>query len=155
MAAKKKSVRRGRAPQTTVQGAAKRLARTWDETKDALGSAEARLEKQLKGLLKRSGVDPRKAMETVESWRGRAEKERRKAVKQVEARLVGLQSRAKKERRVIARLVDETVQGALAALNIPSRLEVHELTKRVEELSKKVDGIRRAPARPVVPRANA
>jgi len=43
------------------------------------------------------------------------------------------------------------VQGALAALNIPSRREVHELTRRVEELSRKIDGFRRAPRR--TPRA--
>lgn len=154
MAAKKKVVRRARAPQTTMQGAAKRLARTWDDTKDALGTAESRLETQLRGLLKKSGVETKKAMETVEVWRERVLKERRRAMKQLEARMVMLQSRAKKERRAVARMVDETVQGALAALNIPSRQEVHELTKRVEELSKKIDGFRRT-ARPTAPRANA
>jgi hypothetical protein len=155
MAAKKKAVRRARAPQTTMQGAAKRLARTWDDTKDALGSAESRLETQVRGLLRKSGVDAKKAMEAVEVWRERVQKERRRAMKQLEARMLMLQSRAKKERRAVTRMVDETVQGALAALNIPSRQEVHELTKRVEELSKKIDGFRRSAARPAAPRANA
>jgi len=156
MPAKKKAVRRARTTGTvSVQDARRRLARTWDDTKDALGSAEARVEKQVRGLLKRGGVDTKKATQMLEAWRTKAEKERRYAVKQVEAKLVMLQSRAKKERRAVARMVDETVQGALAALNIPSRQEVHELTRRVEELSKKIDGFRRASARPAAPRVNA
>jgi polyhydroxyalkanoate synthesis regulator phasin len=40
-------------------------------------------------------------------------------------------------------MVDEAVQRTLAALNIPSRQEVHELTRRVEDLSRRVGGFRR------------
>ncbi len=47
----------------------------------------------------------------------------------------------------MGRYADEAVQGALAALNIPSRREVHELTRRVEELSRKIDGFRRTAPR--------
>ena len=64
-------------------------------------------------------------------------------MKQVEGRLSTLQVRARKERRALARTVDEAVQRTLAALNIPSRQEVHQLTLRVEELSRKVGGFRR------------
>jgi hypothetical protein len=35
------------------------------------------------------------------------------------------------------------VKRALAALNIPSRQEIHDLTQRVEELSQKIDRFRR------------
>jgi hypothetical protein len=89
------------------------------------------------------------------AWRDRAERERRRAMKRLEAEMLKLQSRAKKERRAMGRMVDETVQGALAALNIPSRHEVHELTRRVEELSRKIDGFRRVPARSARVRATA
>ena len=57
--------------------------------------------------------------------------------------MAGLQTRARKERRALARMVDDAVQRTLAALNIPSRQEVHQLTRRVEELSRKVDRFRR------------
>jgi polyhydroxyalkanoate synthesis regulator phasin len=64
-------------------------------------------------------------------------------MKQVEGRLAGLQSRARKERRVLTRAVEDAVQRALAALNIPTRHEVHALTRRVTELSRKIDRFRR------------
>ena len=54
-----------------------------------------------------------------------------------------LQARARKERRVFTRAVENAVQRTLAALNIPSRHEVHELTRRIEELSRRIDRFRR------------
>ena len=94
----------------------------------------------------------------MKTWSHRLERERQKAMKQVEGRLAVLQTRAKKERRAVSRMVDEAVQRALAALNIPSRQEVQELTRRVEELSRKIDGFRaldgrRGQAAPVQPDA--
>ncbi len=122
MPAKKKTARR-----VVPRGrkARNRLEKTWKETRAALSSAEGTVEERLK------------------VWRGRLDRERRKALKQVEGRLSVLQTRARKERRALARMVDEAVQRTLAALNIPSRQEVHELTRRVEELSRKVGGFRR------------
>jgi polyhydroxyalkanoate synthesis regulator phasin len=64
-------------------------------------------------------------------------------VKQFEARLALLQARARKERRAFTRAVEDAVQRTLAALNIPSRREVHELTRRIEELSRRIDRFRR------------
>ena len=85
----------------------------------------------------------------VKTWSRRLEKERSKALKQLEAHLAMLQTRAKKERKALTRMADDAVQNTLAALNIPSRQEVQELTRRVEELSRKIDGFRRrAPAAP-------
>jgi poly(hydroxyalkanoate) granule-associated protein len=151
MPARKKTVRRAR--KTDVQRATARIAKTWDDTREALGTAEARVQKKVRALMKKSGVDPRRATEMVASWRDRVEKERRRAKKRVESQIATLQARAKKERRAMGRMVDEAVQSALAALNIPSRHEVHELTRRVEELSRKIDGFRRSsrprPAAPV------
>jgi len=140
MPAKKKTARR-----VVPQGrkAKSRLEKTWKETRAALSSAEGTVEKRVKALVKRSGVDTRQATQTLKVWRGRLDRERRRALKQVEGRLSVLQTRARKERRALARMVDEAVQRTLAALNIPSRQEVHELTRRVEELSRKVGGFRR------------
>ncbi|HYN01968.1 MAG TPA: phasin family protein [Vicinamibacteria bacterium] len=122
MPAKKKATRRPAAP---ARKAKSRLEKTWKETQAALSSAEGTVEKRVK------------------AWGGRLDRERKKAVKNVESRLSGLQVRARKERRALARMVDEAVQRTLAALNIPSRQEVHQLTLRVEELSRKVGGFRR------------
>ena len=140
MPAKKKTVLRAAAPRRKAQS---RLQQTWKETQAALTSAEGKVEERVRELVKRSGVDTRQATKTLKAWRGRIDRERRKAVKEVEGRLSTLLVRARKERRAVARLVDDTVQRALAALNIPSRQEVHELTRRVEELSRKVGGFRR------------
>ena len=140
MPAKKKAARRAATPGRKAKS---RLQKTWKETQAAFSSAEGKVEKRVKELVKRSGVDTRQAKQTLKAWRGRLDRERRKAVKQVEGRLSSLQVRARKERRALARVVDETVQRTLAALNIPSRQELHELTRRVEELSRKVGGFRR------------
>ncbi len=140
MPAKKKTVLRAATPRRKAQS---RLQQTWKETQAALTSAEGEVEKRVKEFVKRSGVDTGQATKTLKAWRGRLDRERKKAVKEVEGRLSTLQVRARKERRALARLVDDTVQRALAALNIPSRQEVHELTRRVEELSRKVGGFRR------------
>jgi polyhydroxyalkanoate synthesis regulator phasin len=143
MAAKKKTARR--AARASKRNTGERLARSWRDARQALGEAEAKLEKQVRSLMKRSGVDMRQATLTLIAWRNRLERERRRAVSQVEDRLSLLQTRARKERRLLVRAVDDAVRGTLAALNIPSRREVQELTRRVEELSRKIDGFRRRP----------
>jgi hypothetical protein len=137
---RKKTVLRAASP---ARKAKSRLQKTWKETQAALATAEGKVERRVREIVKRSGVDTRQATKTLKAWGGRLDRERKKAVKQVEGRLSTLQVRARKERRALARMVDEAVQRTLAALNIPSRQEVHQLTLRVEELSRKVGGYRR------------
>jgi polyhydroxyalkanoate synthesis regulator phasin len=115
MATRKKSAKRKAAAKT----AADRIRETWDR----INSKETRAR--------------------LESLRARVERERKKAVRQLEGRLKELQSRIGKERRNVARMVEDGVQSALAALNIPSRQEVADLTAKVEQLSKKIDKVRR------------
>jgi polyhydroxyalkanoate synthesis regulator phasin len=142
MPAKKKPVRRSRSAARTRKPRS-RLERTWEDTRAALSSAEAVVEKRVKALVERSGVDARQARETLAAWRHRLERERRKAMKQVGSRLAVLHSRAKNERRALSHAVDDVVRRALAALNVPSRDEIHDLTRRIEELSQKIDRLRR------------
>ena len=142
MPAKKKGARRARAASPARQ-ARTRIQRTWKDTRAALGSAEATVEKKVKALVERSGIDTRQAADALKTWSHRIDRERKKALKQVEGRLSVLQTRARKERRALTRTVDEAVQRTLAALNIPSRQEVQELTRRVEQLSRRIDGFRR------------
>jgi polyhydroxyalkanoate synthesis regulator phasin len=145
MAASAKTVRRTTRP--TARDERGRLAKTWEETREVLGIGRATLEKRARALMKTSGVDPDQAADTLTALRHRLSLERRRAVKQVSGRLVVLRARAKKERRVLGHRVDDAVRRTLAALDLPSRQELRELTRRVEELSRKIDGLRRPSTR--------
>lgn len=112
-------------------------------TVDALAVAEQELTRQVRGLLERNKIDVDDAGRMLKRFRARLDKERRRGAKELDARLAALQARLQKERRNVARLAAEGVQSALAALNIPSRREVTELTRKVEQLSKKIDRLRR------------
>jgi flavin-dependent dehydrogenase len=146
MPAKRKTARRRRAGRTPARKAAKALARTWDETREVLGGAQHTVQRRVRALVREGGARREQAAEMFTTWRRRFDRERRKAMKQLEQRLATLQLRARRERKAIARVVEDRVQGTLAALNIPSRQEVHDLTRRVEQLSHQIDGFRRARA---------
>lgn len=126
-----------------VRGTGEVLREAWVTTQRALVSAEAQMEKQVKVLLKKNKINPREATDALRSLGARVEKRRKKALKQVEARLSTLQARLHKERLVAGRMVDDAVKTALATFNIPSRKEVAELTRKVDELSRKIDGLKR------------
>lgn len=149
MPAKRKTSRRGktrrraRVKKQTRASRTGQLGRTWKDTRAAITSAEATLEKRVRALVKRSGLDTHQVRKALKQWTTRLERERKSALKQVEGSLAQFQTRARKERRALARTADGAVRRALAALNIPSRSEVHDLTRRVEELSRKIDRFRR------------
>jgi cell division septum initiation protein DivIVA len=119
------------------------LEQTWMDTRAALTSAQGKVEKRVQDLVRRSAVETRQARKALEAWRVKLDRQGRKAMRQVEGRLAVLQTRARKEGRVVGRAVDDAVKRTLAALNMPSRQEVHDLTHRVEELSQKIDRFRR------------
>jgi polyhydroxyalkanoate synthesis regulator phasin len=131
-------VRKGAAPR-----AADRLRETWSQTLASLSSAEAAVEKQVRRLLQRNRISTKDASTLLKDVSALLTRERRKAARQLETRLVALQARARKERKAVARMADDAVQGALAAFNIPSRQEVQELTRKVDQLSRKIDSFRR------------
>jgi len=97
----------------------------WAQAMKALASAEAGVQKQVKTL----GT--------------RLEHERKRALKELESRLAAVRARLEKERKVVGKTVDKAVHRALAALDIPSRREIGELTRKVDELSHKIDAYRR------------
>jgi hypothetical protein len=68
-------------------------------------------------------------------------------MRELEGRLSTLQSRMKKERKVVGQAVGDAVTGALARLNIPSREEVTQLTRKVDQLGTKIDDFRKRAAR--------
>jgi poly(hydroxyalkanoate) granule-associated protein len=138
--ATRKKVLRGRPAHTRRLG---RLQSTWNDTRKALRSAEATVGKRVAALVKRSGLEPREVMRQAELWRARLDREGKKARKRVQARLVELKQRAGRDRRSLTRSVDDAVARALAALNIPSRHEIQQLSRRVEQLSQRVGARRR------------
>jgi polyhydroxyalkanoate synthesis regulator phasin len=131
--------RRAQGPKT----ASTRLRDTWYATLGALTSAEESLEKQIRRLLKRNKVTTTDASAMLKDIGALIGRERRKALKDLDARMKALQTRVRKERKVVSRTVNDAVQAALAAVNIPSRHEVHELTRKVDELSRKIDRFKR------------
>jgi len=142
MAVRKKNVRAAKG-RVSARKAPKRLAITWEGTREAFGDAEHAVQRRVRSIVKQGSARTLQAAETLTEWRKRLDKERRKAMKQLHQQLGQIQGRARRERKVLARAVDETVQSTLAALNIPSRHEIQELTRRVEELSHRIDGFRR------------
>jgi polyhydroxyalkanoate synthesis regulator phasin len=120
-----------------------RLRDTWYATLGALTSAEENLEKQIRRLLKRNKVTTSDASAVLKDIGTLIGRERRKALKDLDARMKSLQARVRKERKVVSRTVNDAVQAALAAVNIPSRHEVQELTRKVDELSRKIDRFKR------------
>ena len=154
MATKKKTSPRARGRAhvhvSRAQAARKRIQETWKATVKALSSAEVGAEKRIGQLLARQGVKPADLRTALATFRTRAQKEQKKAARQIESRLADLQGRLHRERKDLGRMVNDTVRGTLVALNIPSRHEVSELTRKVDELSRKIDGYRRSSsARPV------
>ncbi len=139
MAARKTVVRK-RVARSARPG---RLEKTWDDTRKALRSAEATVGRRVAALVERSGLEPREVMRQAEAWRSRLDREGRKAKKRVAARIGELRQRAKRDRRTLSRSVDDAVARALAALNIPTRHEVQQLQRRVEELNARVQRLRR------------
>lgn len=126
-----------------AHGPAEALRAAWFQTQRALGTAQAAAERQVRAALKRNKIGGREAAEVLHDLGERFEKERRKAQKRVEAQLGALRSRVRREGRAAGKRVGEAVEQALAALNIPSRREVADLTSKVGELSKKIDALKR------------
>ncbi len=137
-AAKRVAHRMTRPPKATD-----RLRETWSQTVSSLASAEAAVEKKVRRLLQRNRISTKDASTLLRDVNALASRERKKALRQLEARLTKLQVRARKERDVVARMANQAAQSALAAFNIPSRQEVHELTRKVDQLSRKIDSFRR------------
>ena len=122
--------------------AATQFETTWNDARRAIRSAEGVLGKRVAEFARRRGIDTKELVHRAELWRSRLDRESRKARKRVELRLAELSKRAHHERNTVARVADDAVARALAALNIPTRREVQELSRRVGRLSSRIDTIR-------------
>ena len=92
MPAKKKATRRPVAPERKAKS---RLEKTWKETQAALSSAEGKVEKRVKELVKRSGVDTRQATRTIKAWGGRLDRERKTRLPIIEGNVPPLEKMPK------------------------------------------------------------
>jgi poly(hydroxyalkanoate) granule-associated protein len=84
---------------------------------------------------RREAARPSRANRLEQTWT--------EARKRALAGLAELQKRARRDGRSLSRGVDDAVARALAALNIPTRQEVQELSRQVARLSARVDRLRR------------
>src|SRR5262249_5921428 len=123
----------------TPERAGAAIRDTWSQALTAITTAEESLEKQVRTLLKKNRISTKDAATMLDDVSALVRRERRKAVKELDARMKTLQTRIVKERRVVGRMVIDGVQNALAAFNIPSRQEVAELVRKVDQLSAKID----------------
>ena len=128
------------------------LKEKWEAAVKALTAAEAQVEKQVRQFVAKNKVG-QDATRTFNDLREKVERERKKAARELEGRLKGFQGRFQVERKNLGRRVDDAVHRALVAFNIPSRQEVAELTRKVDELSRKIDGFRGGRRRATVAKA--
>ena len=144
--AKKRSTRRA-TPKTAASAgsssAQQVLREGWKTALEALSKAEAGVETRVKALLRNNKLNVEDGAELLREFRKSVDNERQRAMKDLEVRLSGLQQRVRKEGKNVAKMADDAVQSGLAALNIPSRREVALLTRKVEELSKRIGTMRR------------
>ena len=126
-----------------AKGAGARLRRTWATTVDAISEAETNVGRRIRALLKANRISTKDASAMFKDLSALIGRERGKAKKELDARFAVLQARAHKERTAVGRRLDAAVQSALARFNIPTRDEVHALASKVEELSRKIDRLRR------------
>lgn len=121
--------------------ARKSARRSGKRAKTGAKSAGGRLRKGLQATLGALGT-PDTAV-ALHKLGARVERESKKAMKDLSARARTFQTRMEAERKGLKRAVDETVKGTLAAFNIPSRAEIADLTRKVAELSRKIDSLKR------------
>ena len=134
---------RKKTPKAARASAARRIETLWKDARGALRSAESQARKRVVAFARRNGVDAKQLADRAEKWRGRIERDGRKARKLALARLTELRQRARHERHSLTRMADHAVARALSALDIPTRREIHELSRRVELLSTRVGALRR------------
>ena len=129
----------GEAASATGHAAAALFRDRWQAAVQALTAAESQVGRQVQALMKEKNLTGKDASAALRELRKRLENERKKASKDIGVRLGQIQKRVVKEGQAIRRSSEDAVQRALGALNVPSREDIGRLTRKVEELSKKVD----------------
>ena len=92
------------------------MRETWGAAVGAFTAAEEEMARQLRDLLRRNRISAGDAS----------------------AALGGLTARLARERKSLGRTLDGALHGALASLDIPSRREVADLTRKVDQLTQRL-----------------
>jgi len=129
-------------PATTAEA----LRQRWQAALQSLSAAEGEVEAQWRQLVKKSGLQGKDAGKALQELRVRFDRERKRALAGLETGAQRFQERVKEEGAVLSGKANQAMRNALVAFNIPSREEVAALTRKVDELSRKIDGFK-APAR--------
>lgn len=157
MASKQKAHKKTKKVQSRKGASAKRTAKArkakgapeerfrdaWQRAVEALHTAQVEAEQQLAQALKKNRFHAREVRDGVRTFRKRFEKERKRLSREMEEQIDTLEDRVTLERKAISSAIDTGMRSALAALNIPSRKEISDLTRKVETLSRKIDRLQR------------
>ncbi len=131
-------------PRTTKRTTRKHTTKAAPETaaqtlRDVPKVAEARV----KALIE-SGKPALERAQAMVNETGRNLSKQSKAIrKDIAHRVADIGTRVDKERKNVGRRAESMVKTTLASLNIPTRSEINLLAKRVEELSRKIDSLKR------------
>jgi len=125
---------------TTIR---KTIARETGKAVHAIKEVPATAEARVQALIK-SGKPALKRAQAFAAETGKnLSKQTRALRKDIAHRVSDLGVRVEKERKSLGRKVEGAVKTTLASLNIPTRSEINLLARRVEELSVKIDRLKR------------
>lgn len=110
---------------------------------DTLKGVPRTAEARVKDLLDRNRPAIEKAQALVNETGRNLTKQSKAIRKDIAHRVAGIGARVDKERRSASKKVEHLVKATLASLNIPTRSEINLLARRVEELSAKIDSLKR------------
>ena len=132
-------------PRPTKRVARKTVKKTTftQDAVSAIKDAPKTAEERVKALIE-SG---KPALERAQAFASETQKNlsrQSKAIrKDIAHRVADIGTRVEKERKGLGKRVEGAVKTTLASLNIPTRSEINLLAKRVEELSRKIDSLKR------------
>lgn len=109
----------------------------------ALKAAPATAQARVKALIASGKPALKRAQAFVSETGHNLSRQTRSIRKDFAHRVSDIGSRVEKERKSLARKVEGAVKTTLASLNIPTRSEINLLTRRVEELSRKIETLKR------------
>ena len=130
----------------TTRSAGRKAAKKSESVKvvhHARKEAPKTAEERVKALIE-SGKPALERAQAFASETGKNLSKQTKAIrKDIAHRVSDLGVRVEKERKSLGRKVEGAVKTTLASLNIPTRSEINLLARRVEDLSRKIDSLKR------------
>jgi polyhydroxyalkanoate synthesis regulator phasin len=121
----------------------KTFARNTGKAVHAIKEVPKTAEARVKALIESGKPALEKAQAFATETGKTLSKQTRAIRKDIALRVSDLGVRVEKERKSLGRKVEGVVKATLASLNIPTRSEINLLARRVEELSRKIDRLKR------------